>query len=191
MSVTMRTERIGKAYIDSILVMRGDYPYLINPICDGIPLLTKELMDEVVDNLTEMIDVDFDYVIAPEAMGIHIATAYMLRTGKPFMVIRKREYGLPGEICIEKSTGYEKVVRTYINCVKKGDRIVIIDDIISTAGTLIPIVKALKEIGADVRMVAVILNKSSDLKAIEDKLEVPVRRMLDVGVEDGRPVIKQ
>ena len=169
---------------------KGGYPYVINPIGDGFPTVTKELLDEIAYNFEEMIDVDFDYVLAPEAMGIHIAAAYTMRTGKPFKVIRKRGYGLPGEICVEKSTGYESTVRTFINDVKPGDRAVIVDDIISTGGTMRPIVRALREAGVDIVMIAVVLNKSSDPGLPERDLGVPVRYMLSVSVEDGKPVIR-
>lgn len=170
--------------------MKGDYPYVINPICEGIPMITKELLDEIAYNLEEMIDVDFDYVLAPEAMGIHIAAAYTMRTGKPFKIIRKRGHGLPGEICIEKSTGYESTVRTYINSVRPGDRAVIVDDIISTGGTMRPIIRALRDAGVEVVMIAVVLNKSADPRSPERDLGVPVRHMLSVSVEDGKPIIR-
>ena len=43
-----------------------------------------------------------------EAMGIHLATALSLETGIPFVVVRKRQYGLPGEVAVHQTTGYSQ-----------------------------------------------------------------------------------
>lgn len=181
----MRTEHIKKAYLESIVTKRGDYDYFINPISDGIPLVTKELMEEIVSNTEELIDEDFDYVLAPEALGIPMAAAFTMRTGKPFMIIRKRKYDLPGEICVSKSTGYEDS-GVYINFVKKGDRIVLFDDVISTGGTLKAIVDSLKEHGVDVVMAVIILDKTDSVDEISKKLGIRIRTMVRVSAKDGK-----
>ena len=187
--IGMRNEQIGREYLRSIVTKRGDYDYFINPIADGIPLVTKELMDEIAANAEEMIDVDFDYVLAPEALAIPMATAFTMRTGKPFMVIRKRRYGIPDEIAVEKSTGYEKSVSAYINFVKPGDKVVLFDDVVSTGGTMEAIADALREHCVKVVMAVVVLNKSKDLPALSERLGFLVKAMLDVSVKDGRPCI--
>ena len=185
----MRTEQLEKAYMESVILDRGGYKYFVNPMCDGIPHVSKELLEEIAGNAEEMIDADYDYVLTPEAIGIPIATAFTLRTGKPFMVIRKRRYDLPGEICVNKSTGYENSVSVYINFVNPGDRIVILDDVISTGGTLKAICDALKERGAKVVTAIMVLNKNDDLAQLSDELGFPIKTMLNVRVRDGKPVI--
>ena len=47
-------------------------------------------------------------------MGIHLATALSLEVGVPFVVVRKRKYGLPGELAVHQTTGYSKG-ELYIN----------------------------------------------------------------------------
>ena len=62
-----------------------------------------------------------------------LALMLSLQLGIPFTIIRKREYGLPGEVSIEQVTGYSKS-KMYVNGLKKSDRVVIVDDVLSTGG---------------------------------------------------------
>ena len=94
----MSKDRIIRTYLDSRMVMKGNYPYFVNSVSDGNPRITKELLDEITDNILKISDLDCDLILAPEAMGIQYAAALTIRTGIPFQVIRKRGYGFPDEI---------------------------------------------------------------------------------------------
>jgi adenine phosphoribosyltransferase len=175
-----------KASLESARIMKvGDYDYFIHPITDGIPRVDPALLDEVVQAMLRVGDFDCDLILAPEAMGIPVAVALSLRTGVPFAVVRKRRYGLPGEIEVGQSTGYSKG-RLYINDVKAGDRVVVVDDVLSTGGTLRPLVLALKELGAEVVDVLVAVEKGGIRPALERELGTPIRALVKVEVRDGR-----
>ena len=121
-------------------------------------------------------------------MGIHLATAMSLRTRIPFAVIRKKNYGLPGEISLDQETGYSKSPM-FINGVKRGDRVMIMDDTVSTGGTLRAIVNALKANGITVTEAAVVYNKCDDLPALEKEIGIPINWIIRVGVRDNKPVV--
>ena len=179
---------LEKAYLESPVVDKGGYPYFVNPISDGIPRVDPALLEEVVGGLCDLCSGDIDLILAPEAMGIHLATGVSLRTRIPFAVIRKRKYGLPGEIEVVTKTGYSES-KMYINGVSEGDRVAIIDDVVSTGGTLLALSKGLRSIGAEVVVTAVVYNKSEDLEEVRRRTGLNIRTMLDIGVRDGRPVI--
>ena len=82
--------KLEKTFLDSPVVDRKGYPYFVNPVSDGIPVVEAGLLEEICDRFLEKTDFDCDLILAPEAMGIHLATALCMRTGKPFAVIRKR-----------------------------------------------------------------------------------------------------
>jgi adenine phosphoribosyltransferase len=63
--------------------------------------------------------------------------------------VRKREYRLPGEIVIDQATGYSNG-KLYVNGIGQGDRVVIVDDVISTGGTIRALLPALDRAGAEV-----------------------------------------
>ena len=180
--------RLRETFLASPVVDKNGYPYFVNPISDGIPLMDGELLGEVIDGLISITDLDCDMILAPESMGIPLATGITLRTGVPFSVIRKRRYGLPGEIALDQTTGYSNSPM-YINGVSEGDRIVLVDDVVSTGGTLEAIVNALGAHGITVSGISVVYDKSKDIHSVEGRLGVPVRSLLRVGVVDGKPVI--
>lgn len=179
---------LEECFLSSYVVDKGGYPYLVNPVSDGVPAVTKELLDDIVDRFVDVCDFECDYILAPEAMGIHLATAVCMRTGIPFLVIRKREYGLPGEVALKKKTGYGDSTM-YVNGIGEGDRVVLLDDVISTGGTTRSIIEAIEKTGADVVGVVTVFNKSRDIKALEETVGKPIRSILNIGVLDGRPVV--
>ncbi len=185
----MERTNLEKAYLESAVVMKGDYPYFINSICDGNPPITKELLDEITDLVVENVDLDCDVLLAPEAMGIQYAAALTIRTGIPFQVIRKRGFGLPGEICFQQRTGYG-YSSMYINFIQKGTRAILVDDVISTGGTLIATVKTLREAGIEIDKAIIILNKAKDISALAEEAGIEIFALIDVAVSDGKPVLR-
>ena len=132
------------------IVRRGDYNYFIHPITDGVPIVDPALLREVCTAMIKVLDLTgVEKIVVVEAMGIHIGSVLSTMTDIPMTIMRKREYKLPGEIAVHQTTGYSKG-ELYLNGVFKGDRVVIIDDVISTGGTMKALLQALEIAGADV-----------------------------------------
>ncbi len=155
------------------------YNYFIHPITDGVPAVTAELLRDVTLAMIKSLDLNnVDKIVVTEAMGIHIGTALTLATGIPFVVIRKREYRLPGEVVIGQETGYSKGT-LYMNCVNKGDRVIIIDDVISTGGTIKGILPALKIAGAELVDLLFVVNRGSP------DIGVPYKTLVTIKVDQN------
>jgi len=132
------------------IVRRGDYNYFIHPITDGVPIVDPALLREVCTAMIKVLDLTgVEKIVVVEAMGIHIGSVLSTMTDIPMTIMRKREYKLPCEIAVHQTTGYSKG-ELYLNGVYKGDRVVIIDDVISTGGTMKALLQALEIAGADV-----------------------------------------
>lgn len=143
-------ERLVESLQTCPLVPRGEYNYFIHPITDGVPIVEPALLREVAVAMVKVLDLDaVDKIVVTEAMGIHIGSALSLMTDIPMNIVRKREYRLPGEIVIDQTTGYSKG-KLYVNGIERGDRVVIIDDVISTGGTIRALLPALDRAGAEV-----------------------------------------
>ncbi len=179
---------LTESFLSGPVVDRNGYPYFVNPVSDGIPSMDAALLNEVTDGIISECDLDCDVILAPEAMGIPLAACVTLKTGIPYSVIRKRRYGLPGEITLDQRTGYSKSPM-YINGVHPGERIVIVDDVISTGGTLRAIVRALGEAGAVVTAVVAVYSKQKDVSALSEELGVPVHYLLAVSSLGGKPAL--
>jgi adenine phosphoribosyltransferase len=128
---------------------------------------------------------DCDLILAPEAMGIPLAVPLSLRTGIPYNVVRKRRYGLPGEVSLQQTTGYSRT-DMFINGISEGDRVVIVDDVISTGGTIAAIVKALQGMGALIVDIIVVVEKGDRRPILERELGVVIKTLVKVEVRQGR-----
>jgi adenine phosphoribosyltransferase len=164
-----------------IIDMEG-YPYLVHPITDGIPQMDPELLDEIIDWMMSAGSFDCDIIAAPESMGIPLAVPLSLKLRIPYTVIRKRPYGIEGEIKVSYKTGYSER-EIYINGLKRGDRVMIVDDLLSTGGTLEAIIASLKERGMIIADVLVVLNKNTGREELSKRLGVEIKRMVDISVD--------
>lgn len=180
-------ERLKSSLINSPVIKRGEYNYFIHPISDGVPSMDPSLIEEISDYIIKITDMKrVNAIVTIEAMGIPVATAISLKTGVPLTIVRKRPYFLKGEVELSQSTGYSKGT-LYINGLKKGDRVIIVDDVISTGGTLFALVKALKEMGVEVLDVVSVIGRGTGyLKLKELGFEPKILVTVDVsekGVE--------
>ena len=163
----------------------GDYQYFVHPITDGVPPGTPELFEEVVEAIWSIGNFDCDKIITPESMGFPLAAALALRARKPYLFIRKRRYNLPGELSLRQVTGYSGN-DMFINCVEKGDRLVFVDDVVSTGGTLRAIVKALRSQGATIVDCIIVFEKTTKKAELEEELGLKIKTLLRVTVQDGK-----
>jgi adenine phosphoribosyltransferase len=174
-------DRLRESLHDAPIVDEGGYEYLVHPISNGVPMVDPELLREVVVGITRAADLQVDKIVAPEAMGVHIATALSLQTDVPLVVIRKREYGLDGEVRLDQPTGHSDA-GMYINDVEAGDRVLVIDDVLSTGGRLAAICDALDEVGAEIADVVVAIRRRG---GAADDIDREVTSLVDITVADG------
>ncbi len=181
----MALERLRASLAATPIVRFGDYEYFVHPITDGIPLGDPEVLDEVTTAMAGMADWRrCDKIVTAESMGFPLAAVLSVKTGRPYVFIRKRRYGLPGEVPLQKTTGYSKT-DMFVNNVHKGDRVVFVDDVISTGGTLLAIVRTLRSLGAEIADILIVFEKTKDRAAIEKELGVRIKTLLPVEVRDG------
>lgn len=181
-------DKLSESLLDAPIIEKDGYHYFVHPVSDGVPMLEPALMREIVVRIVRKADLDdVDKIIAPEAMGIHISTAVSLATDIPLVVVRKRSYGLEGEVSISQVTGYSEN-EMYINRVSEGDRVLVLDDVLSTGGTLSALLTALEGLGAEVvDTVAVIKKVGGENKVEEEGFDV--KTLVNVDVVDGEVVI--
>ena len=174
-------QRLEESLHEAPIIDKDGYSYLVHPISNGVPMLDPKLLREVVVGITRAADLDVDKIVAPEAMGIHIATALSLQTDVPLVVIRKREYGLDGEVALHQTTGYSES-EMFINDIEDGDRVLIVDDLLSTGGTLAAICGALDDIGAEVSDIVVAIRKVGET-ALDDT-DYEATSLVDISVDE-------
>ena len=164
------------------IVKRGSYNYFIHPISDGVPVVKPELLREVIACIVKNANLDVDKIVTIEAMGLPLGAALSTITDIPFIIIRKRKYELPGEIAVHQATGYSKG-ELYLNGINKGDRVLIIDDVISTGGTMKAVIWALEKAGASIEDIIVVIERGEGKKIIAD-MGYNVQTMIKIDVDE-------
>ncbi len=62
------------------------------------------------------------------------------------------------------------------------------DDVISTGGTLIAIIKALEKAGAEIKDIVCIIDRGEGKKEVEEKTGYKIKTLVKIDVEDGKVV---
>ncbi|MFC4247482.1 hypoxanthine/guanine phosphoribosyltransferase [Natribaculum luteum] len=181
-------DQLKRSLLEAPIIEKEGYHYFVHPISDGVPKLDPGLLREIVIRIIRKAQLeDVDRIVTPAAMGIHISTAVSLMTDIPLTVIRKREYGLEGEVEISQQTGYSEN-EMYINDVREGERVLVLDDVLSTGGTLAAVLTALDEIGAEVIDTVAVIKKVGGENKVDDA-GYDVKTLINVDVVDGEVVI--
>ncbi len=124
-----------------------------------------------IDSMQALLEgVDFDVVVGAESRGFVFGTPLAYNLHKPFVLVRKKgklpcetiskEYDLEyGSACIEM----------HKDSIKPGQKVVLVDDLIATGGTIEAAAKLIEELGGEVVKI-IFLMELAGLKG-RDKLK--------------------
>jgi adenine phosphoribosyltransferase len=115
-------------------------------------ILNPKAFQYVIDEMTKVAKaLDANIVVIPEARGYIFGTPLAYLIGAGLVPIRKPGK-LPGEITSESyDLEYgSNVVEIQKNAIKPGDRVIIVDDLLATGGTLKAASKLIENLGGEV-----------------------------------------
>ena len=130
-----------------------DFPKAGINFLDITPLLLdSDLFGYAIDKLSEQLkDVEFDIIVSSEARGfiLGVPVAYALKKG--FVPVRKKGK-LPGDtISVQYDLEYgQDILEMSADAIKPGQRVVIIDDILATGGTVAANIELIEKLGGEV-----------------------------------------
>ena len=118
---------------------------------DGFNLAVNSLIDLIRD-------VDFDVVVGTESRGFIFGAPLAYALHKPFVLIRKKGK-LPFEtISREYALEYgTATIEMHKDSLKEGQKVVLIDDLIATGGTIKAAAGLVEELGGEVMMIACLM----------------------------------
>lgn len=105
-----------------------------------------------IDGLLKALkDVDYDVVVGPESRGFIFGVPVAYETNKGFVPVRKKGK-LPCEtISAEYDLEYgSAVIEMHKDSIQPGQKVVIIDDLIATGGTIEAIIGLIEQLGGQV-----------------------------------------
>ena len=111
---------------------------------DGLKL-SIDLIQEKLEGL------DFDVVVGPESRGFIFGMPIAYNLHKSFVPVRKKGK-LPCEtVSVEYDLEYgSAVIEIHKDAIKPGQKVVIIDDLMATGGTIEAIIKLIESLGGEV-----------------------------------------
>jgi len=118
---------------------------------DGLRLAIDTMQDKVKD-------LDFDVVVGAESRGFIFGTPIAYNLHKPFVLIRKKGK-LPAEtVSIDYDLEYGKAtLEMHKDSIQKGQKVLIVDDLIATGGTTEAMIKLVESLGGEVAGVLVMM----------------------------------
>ena len=119
------------------------------------PKVLKLIAEKMAAQLKDM-DLKVDRIAGIVLGSIPLATALSLETGIPYVMVRKEK----------KDHGTGKLIEGVLN---PGDRVLVVEDVITSAGSSVVSIKTLREAGAEVSEVfSVIDREAGGTEALEE-----------------------
>ena len=111
---------------------------------DGLKLAIDSMQEKIAD-------LDFDLVLGPESRGFIFGVPIAYNLHKSFVPVRKKGK-LPLEtISMEYELEYGTAeIEMHKDAIKPGQKVLIIDDLIATGGTIEAIIKLVEQLGGEV-----------------------------------------
>lgn len=171
-----------ECYIRSAIRAIHDWPEAGVIFRDITPLFQDpKALHIVVDTLTQRyLDSDITHIAALDARGFLLGSLLAYKLNLPLILVRKKGK-LPGDVIaqeyqLEYGTACIEVHR---DACSEGDKILLIDDLIATGGSLLAASTLLKSLGAEISEAAAII----DLPFLEgstrlQEAEIPVYSMV-------------
>ncbi|MBU5669883.1 adenine phosphoribosyltransferase [Peptoniphilus sp. MSJ-1] len=136
-------------------------------------LKDAEAFREAVDQMAAKIDKDVDKILGIEARGFIFGSALSYKLGKGFVPVRK-----PGKLPHDKISEFYELeygrdsIEIHEDAIEKGEKIVIVDDLLATGGTSEAAVKLVERLGGEVSSLVFLvelvdLNGRDKLKGID------------------------
>lgn len=125
------------------------------------PDKAEKVISVIVDKIK---DVDFDIIVGPAMGGVLVSYELARQTGKPGIFAER----VDGKMTIKR--GFE---------VKKGDKVIISEDVVTTGKSSFEVVEVLRKLGAEVVALCCIV----DRRAKDVKTELPIYSAVKLEIE--------
>ena len=112
-----------------------------------------------IDSLQDALkDCDFDVVVGAEARGFIFGMPLAYNLNKPFVPVRKKGKLPRATISEEYSLEYGTAeVEIHEDAIKPGQKVILVDDLLATGGTIAAAAKLVERLGGEVAKILVII----------------------------------
>lgn len=186
--LTLRTDEakqtITDVYENAKVTWSGEHATTVNQLTDQLPALEPQTLDAAASLLIDAGEYDVDKLVVEEDKGLPFGVPVAQEFDLPLAVARWYTYDID---CVECQTEVDIESEyfsgnLYLNGIEEGDSVAIIDDTISTGGTMTAVINAVEAAGASVEEAHCIIEKTSnsgvervkEATGVEVTTEIPI-----------------
>ncbi len=186
-------EILRDVYENARVVRSGKYLTTINELCDQVPALRPQTLRAAVEEALSFGTFGANKILSEEDKGAAIAAAVSMETNLPLCMARWYPYHLPDQITVDIKNEYFSGT-LFVNGIMPGDKIFIVEDTLSTGGTMVALIEAVRKAGADVvgavAIVEKVANEGHDFVWIKTGIDVKTCMQIHV-TEQGVEVLNE
>ena len=157
-----------------------DRNYIVSPLFDHEPETTYALMKSAVDELSKLTDFSkADKILGEEDRGGFLAALLAYEHNKSLAMVKWFPIDLKIQVSIDFRNAYTEG-KMYLYGVQKGDKVILVEDIVDSGGTIIAMINLLKTVGAEIIDVIVVAEKEeySGVERIKKETGIDVKYLL-------------
>jgi len=119
----------------------------ITPVLND-PTIFKYLIDQMAKPYEGK---EFDLVVGIDARGFLLASALAYKLNKGIAIVRKKGKLPYKTIAQEYALEYaSNIIEMHIDAVKPGQKVVVVDDVLATGGTMLATTELIKKLGGEI-----------------------------------------
>jgi adenine phosphoribosyltransferase len=156
------------------------YEFRVYPFGELGTHIPSGLAREIVAALAESVSSNFgdvDSLLAPEPGGHTWGLATAVTVGKSLRIARMRETVSCVSRPLMRTTSYYSS-QLFIDDIPRGERVLVIDDVISSGGTIRCLLDSLLASGTEVAGVQCIATKGNGWRSLDSSYQVPIRFLI-------------
>lgn len=176
-TTTFYTDK-GRPYTYVILPLESRMsPDFIKACVAGI----ERLMRKEIENSTS--------VLAIESKGFIITPLIALKHNLDWVALRKRDYRKRGQIVVQQKKAFKGGTNLFSVGLSKRDRVLIVEDIFSSGGTVVNTVRVLRKKGIKITGICAIYTRGCGLEEIRRETGIRAKAIARIDLKKGKPEI--
>lgn len=188
-----------KALIDSldnqdVFRINKEKTYLVNTITDHLPSTSPLVLKQAVDAIMEKIGNDLkkaNKIIGEEERGGYIAACLSLEANLPFCLAKQNPCKIPGEVGVKFHMTYNDNMTMYLNGLSAKDRVIVVDDVIDSGGTMIAIISTLQKMNIKIVKAIALVERieKRGVDKIKDVTGIDVETIIKIDTSGEKSIV--
>lgn len=184
-------KHIIKCFQDGKFVKVKDRNFLIYSLVDHEPATSYELVEDVVDEFSKLTDFSkADIILGEEDRGGFLAALMAYEHHKPFTLAKWNPNGVEGQISVDFRNAYTEGAM-YIAGVEKGQKVIIVEDMVDSGGTIVALIDLVRKAGMEIVDVIAVAEKYEykGIQRIFNETGIQVKHLLTFTSTGEKPEI--